>query len=109
MNTILSVVWEWRFVLVLAAAFVLFCLLEWQRTKTKLYALMLQAKRMAKDAVLNSGQEQEDWVVKKAMQFMPVSLRLFLSEDVTRRIVRWLFGKLKDYLDDGQVNGSVST
>jgi hypothetical protein len=96
--------WVW---LVALIALVAICILQWQRVKVLLYALMLQAKRMAKDAILQSGQQQEEWVVKQAMQFMPLSLKLFLSEGMVRYIVRLLFEKLKDYADDGQLNGSV--
>lgn len=103
----LSLLWEWRFVIVLAFGIVLYCLFEWQRAKSVLYALMLQAKRMAKDAILKSGEQQEEWVVKKALQFLPASLKIFLSEDWVRKIVRWLFHKAKDYLDDGIFNSSI--
>lgn len=103
----LNALWDFRFAIVLAAAALLLCLLEWSRAKAVLYALMLQAKRMAKDAVLQSGQEQEEWVVRKAYQFLPLSFRVFLSKDTMRKMVRWLFAKGKDYIDDGQLNGSV--
>lgn len=103
-----NLIFEWRYVLTFFIAFAIYVLFEWQRAKTTLYALMLQAKRYAKDAVLKSGKEQEEWVVKKAFQFLPLSLRLFLSEDTIRKIVKWLFGKLKDYIDDGKLNGSIT-
>lgn len=99
--------WDWRFVIIFIVCVILWALLEWQRAKTTLYALMLQAKRYAKDAVLKSGKEQEEWVVKKAMQYLPASVRVFLSEDIVLKIVRWLFSKLKDYIDDGQLNNSI--
>ncbi len=40
-------------------------------TEARLYALMLQAKRKAKDAILKSGQEQEEWVLKMAIPQSP--------------------------------------
>lgn len=49
----------------------------------------------------------EDWVVKKALQFLPLSLRLLLSEDDIRKIVRLLFHKAKDYLDNGKLDNSL--
>jgi hypothetical protein len=103
---ILSILWEWRFIIAVVLALILYCCLEWQKAKSTLYALMFQAKRMAKDAILKSGQEQEEWVVKKALQFLPASFKLFVSEDTVRKIIIWLFNKGKDYLDDGLLNGS---
>lgn len=108
MNKVVYMIWEWRFVILLAAAFIMFSMAEWQRSKAILYALMLQAKRMAKDAVLGSGQEQEEWVVKKAMQFLPLYLRITISEEIVREVVKWLFIKLKDYMDDGSINNSIN-
>jgi hypothetical protein len=103
----LSCLWELRFIIVVVVAFILLLLLEVSRGKAVLYALMLQGKRYAKDTVMNSGAEQEEWVVKKALQFMPKSLTLFLCESSVRWIVRKLFLKLKDYMDDGVLNNSV--
>ena len=110
MSAVTSFLWEYRFVILIVVAVILFfILLGWQKTKVLLYQLMLQAKRMAKDAVLKSGQQQEEWVVKKALQLLPLSLRLFLSEDTVRKIVRWLYQKAKDYADDGQLNNSIAS
>lgn len=107
MNTLLNVLWEWRFIiLVIVFAIAFLVLIGWHKTKVLLYQLMLQAKRMAKDAILKSGQEQEEWVVKNALQFLPFSLKVFLSEDTVRKIVRWLYQKAKDYADDGKLNNS---
>lgn len=69
---------------------------------------MLQAKRLAKDAVLKSGDEQVEWVIKKAYQFLPKSITVFISEDMMRKIVKYLYDKAKDYIDDGQFNNSIS-
>jgi len=92
-------------IVILAA--VIHGLVTWKESKSRLYALMLQAKSKAKNAVLLSGQQQEEWVVKHAMQYLPASFRIFLSEDVIRGMVRWLYKKGKDYLDDGKINNSV--
>lgn len=102
----LKAFWEWRFIIVAAIAAVIYGIAEWQKAKAVFYALMLQAKRMAKDAILDSGRQQEDWVVQKAIRFMPPLCTIFLDEDTIRIIVKRLFIKLKDYMDDGQINDS---
>jgi hypothetical protein len=35
-----------------------------------------------------------------------LSLRIFLGEDQIRKIVKWLYNKLGDYIDDGVLNES---
>jgi hypothetical protein len=103
----LNILWEYRFIILVVLAVVLYACLEWNKFKALAYAAMLQAKRMAKDAVLKSGDEQVEWVVRKAYQFMPRTWTIFISEDRMRKIIGYLYGKLKDYIDDGQLNRSM--
>jgi hypothetical protein len=108
LTSLFNALWEFRyFVLIILFAISFLALLGWQNMKVLLYQLMLQAKRLAKDAILHSGQQQEEWVVTKAIQFMPISLRIFLNEDAVRKIIKWLYNKAKDYADDGIVNNSI--
>lgn len=103
---IINIVWELRFILLLMIAAVLFCLMEWEKAKGIIYAGIAQAKRYAKDKVLKNGRQQEEYVVKLMLQRLPLSLRLFIGEDTIRKIVRWLYKKLMDYMDDGVLNES---
>lgn len=108
MGTItLGVQQYWPLILIMLAIISIFFFLGWQRTKELLYQLMLQAKRMAKETILKSGQAQEDWVVKNALYYMPIRIKFFISEDMTRKIVRWLYQKAKDYADDEVLNDSI--
>lgn len=107
MKNVLSFLWEYRFIIVIVLAVGLYAALEWQRFKAQAYGVMLQAKRLAKDAVLKSGAEQEDWVVKKLYQFLPKTWTKFISEQNMRRAVHYLYVKSKDYLDDGKLNNSI--
>jgi len=104
---ILNVLWEWRFVVTAAIAFIIWCIFDWQKAKGIIYQLMLLAKSKAKDAVLNSGQEQEDWVVKNVWVYLPLKFKVFLNEETIRKIIRWLYRKAKDKLDDGKLNNSI--
>lgn len=106
MKNILSIVWEFRFVIMLILSTGLFCIMEWEKAKRIIYAGIAQAKRYAKDQVLKNGKQQEEYVVKLMLQRLPLSLRLFLGEDLIRKIVKWLYKKLGDYMDDGILNDS---
>lgn len=102
-----QILWDYRFIVILVLGVGIYCLFEWRRAKTIAYGLMLQAKILAKDAVLKSGQQQEEWVCKRAYQFLPKTLTMFISEDNMRKLVHYLYTKAKDYLDDGQLNNSI--
>lgn len=101
MNSILAIIWEWRFVIVLAIAFILYSIFN----PSKLYAVMLQAKSLAKDKVLKSGEDQENWVLENAYRFVPYAR--FVPTPVMKRIIHWLYHKAKDKLDDGKLNDSI--
>lgn len=106
MENILGILWGFRFVLLLVIAAVFYCLMEWEKAKRIIYAAMTQAKRYAKDKILKNGAQQEEYVVKLVLQKLPLSLRLFIGEGTLRQIVRWLYKKLMDYMDDGILNES---
>lgn len=108
MNEFYNILIEWRYAfLIILFTFLVFIIIGWQKMKVLLYQLMLQAKRMAKDAILKSGQQQEDWVVKKGIMLLPLPFRAILNENTIRKIVRWLYRLAKDYADDGEINNSI--
>lgn len=107
LETIKAYLFECRFIIVVAVAAIIYAWKEWEKTKGILYALMLDAKSLAKDAVLKSGQQQEDWVVQMAMRYLPLHMLVILGgEEEIRKTVKWLFKKAKDLLDDGKLNNS---
>lgn len=101
-----DILWDWRFIIMVIVAALVFALFEWEKFKGFVLSVMLMAKKLAKEAILNTGQEQEDWVVLRIYPCLPTVVKVFLSEEAFRKIIRWLYGKAKDYLDDGQLNGS---
>ena len=103
----LNELFEYRFIILVVLAVVLFAILEWQKFKTVVYALMLRAKSLAKDLVLKSGEKQEDWVVQKAYLILPKKITIFINEARMRKIVHYLYVKAKDLADDGKLNNST--
>lgn len=99
--------WDWRYIIALILIIIVYTIFEWGKVKEIILKGCLMAKKLAKDAILNSGQEQEDWVVMRVWPCLPVPVRVVLSEAAFRKIIRWLYGKAKDYLDDGKINGSI--
>lgn len=108
MTQVLSVLWEWRFVIVSILAGVFYLLKDWNKAKSDLYNAMLQAKRKAKDGILKSGQEQEEWVVNFALEKLPTRWVAALGRENTRKLIKWLYQKGMDILDDGKIDNSFS-
>ena len=103
----LDKLFEFRFIIMVVLAVILYAALEWQKFKTISFALMLQAKSKAKDLILKSGKKQEDWVVKKAYQYLPRKITIFINEQRMRKIIHYLYVKAKDLADDGEINNSM--
>lgn len=107
-NEVFKALWEWRFIIIYIISAIVFALSmgkEW--FKAKAYSLMLLAKKQAKDGVLNSGREQEDWVVHELYIILRKLKVPFITEEVLRPLVHKLYNVAKDYLDDGQLNSSI--
>lgn len=99
-------IWDYRYLLIIVLATFVYCLFNWQKVKTEAYKGMLQAKSLAKDLVLNSGAEQENWVVDNIWPLLPLSVRLVISKELFRKIVQKLYKTAKDFIDDGLLNGT---
>ena len=108
MNNVINVLWDWRFVLSVVLGFVIWAVADIKNFKILVNQAIVIAKSKAKDGVLNSGKEQEDWVVEKVYAVMPARIKLFVSEELLRKIVYKAYHLAKDLLDDGKLNGSVA-
>ena len=110
MEQIIAIAWEYRFVIVVVVATIVYGIFEWDKTKTIISDYMFKARALAREAVLESGQEQEDWVVEKAWDLIPISAKsvigIFGGKEILRKIIKSLYLKLKDKLDNGVIDGS---
>ena len=107
MKTILNYVWDYRFIILVVVAVIMYAIFRWSDFKSKAYAIMLQAKTMAKDEILKTGKDQADWAADKLYSVIPARYKMFISQDKVRSLVEYLYLKGKDFLDDGKLNNSV--
>jgi hypothetical protein len=103
-----ELIWEYRYVILLSIGATLYTILEWGSVKGKILNAIVAAKDLAKDKVLHGGKAQEDWVVSRVYLLLPTRVKLFLSEELLRKIIRYLYQKSMDLLDDGKVNNSFT-
>jgi hypothetical protein len=99
---------EYRYVILVIIGVALYTILEWSNVKGKILNAIVAAKDLAKDKIIHGGQAQEDWVVSRVYLIIPARVKLFLSEELLRKIIKYLYQKSMDLLDDGQVNNSYS-
>lgn len=100
--------WDWRYLITVILFVALYSCFEWTNIKQLAYNAMLRAKDLAKDGLLTCGKEQEDWAVKTLVKVLPKRLTIFFGEETLRAIVRFLYNKGIDWLDDGKLNNSVT-
>ncbi len=106
MSDLFNFVWECRFIIVLLINILIYAFLEWEKFKREAYKYMLAAKKLAKDAILNSGEEQQEWVIEKILKVSPKGITIFLGEERLKSIIKGLYDNMKDLLDDGELNES---
>lgn len=95
---------NWQYVVMIGAIITLFGLLQCMWFRQRAYALMLQAKRMARDEILKSGEEQEQWVTDM-LQAIP--WLIFIPRSAKLYSVKYLYKVAKDLVDDGALNNSI--
>lgn len=103
----MELLYEFRFIIVLVAAGIIFALLEREKFIRLATQLMLVAKSLAKDTVLNSGEAQEQWVLDKLYIYLPKWITFFIPHEVMRKLIKYIYHMAKDYLDDGKINNSI--
>ena len=102
----METVFDLRFIIIALLGLLVFVLFEFEIFKTKVASLMLAAKQLAKDKVLATGKEQEDFVVIKILSYLPAWIREAIPEDVLRKLIKYLYNRAMDYIDDGKFNES---
>jgi hypothetical protein len=106
-----DIIFEFRYVITVVLALIVYAIFNWQKTIKLVRSGILWAKshalEMARDAVLLSGQAQEDWVVSTVYPLLPLPAKILISEALFRKIVQRTYRGMKDYLDDGKFNNST--
>jgi hypothetical protein len=99
------------FVLLFALAFVgygIFLIItkQWTKLRMQAYGLMLAAERIFAD---NEGRKKFAAVFEKLyFNLIPPWFRLFVSPDSVKAKLQEWYNIAKDYLDDGNINDSIS-
>ena len=104
------VIWEWRFLIVAIIMLVVYSIFEWKKVKKILSENIIKARELAMEFVLESGQEQEDWVVERVYTILPAPvlgvLAIFGGKSALRKLVKIVYYQLKDYLDNQKLDKS---
>lgn len=107
MEKVLNIIWEYRYIIMWVVMAGLYALTEWNNFKSKVTALMLDAKKLAKDGILKNGEQQVEWIVLQAYQKLPKRYQ-FINQETLKKVIAWLYIKAMDYIDDGQFNNSIT-
>lgn len=77
-----------------------------EEVRLEVYKLFLAAERSFKES--KSGQQKMKYVISQARGLLPGWLQLFITEALLEKIIQEWFSAIKDLLDDGKYNKSVS-
>jgi len=102
---------EYRYVIVAVVALIVWAIFNWEKVKKKVESAILKGEKWAKDeakkGIEHSGQEVEDWIIENLYSLIVGRWRVIINEKMARKIIRFIYRKLIDALDDGKINDSV--
>ena len=74
--------------------------------RADVYQLFLEAEHRYTET--KQGKQKLKWVVARARGLLPDWLQIFITESALEKMIDLWFGAVKDLLDDGKYNKSVS-
>lgn len=77
-----------------------------EEIRSEVYQLFLAAEHTYTES--GSGKQKMKWVISKARALLPSWLQTFVTEELLYKVIEGWFVAIKDLLDDGKYNKSVS-
>ncbi len=106
MNTIVVFAQQWWGLLLLAMALVGYLLYDYEAAKKKIAVLIFIAEERARQKTLVSGKQKFEWVVQNGYRYLPVWLRMILSEEAFRTLVQSIFDNMVKWAEKQQLRDS---
>jgi len=107
----IQIAFDFRYVIAAAIAFIVWALFNVSLIKKRIHAAILKgekwAKYQAENGVLTNGKQVEDWIIENLYPLIVGRWQIILKESTARMIIRYLYKKLIDAMDDGKLNGSI--
>jgi hypothetical protein len=101
---------QWPSIVIIAALifYVVYLVVnrKWEQMRGDAYRLMVQAESIIKGT--KRGQERFEAVFQEIYSLVPAWLRFWFPETLVREMLQKWYNKIKDYLDDGNINNSVN-
>ena len=100
--------WQTLVIILLAVGFAVYLVLnkKWAELRTYIYRLIRLAEKTITGT--KAGKTRFDYVFNKLyMLCIPKWLQIFFPKALARKIIQNCFDNVKDYLDDGKINGSI--
>ena len=94
LETILEFVISWWGLIALVVIFALKLIFDYEATLKRIRELIFLAEEHARKEALKTGQEKFEWVKEQGYQYLPATLKLFLSKELFGLLVQAVFDKL---------------
>lgn len=103
MTELLSFLASWWGLVALVVIFTLKLVFDYDNTVKMIRGLIFLAEEKAKNEVLKTGEEKFQWVVANGYQYLPATLKLFLSEELFAKLVQHIFNRIKEWAEAEQL------
>ena len=111
LEKILSFIVEYKDIIIALIGLIFWAISNKKEFEKRLVDGMLKSKDLAKDKILKSAKEQEDWVINNISTIVGKRFTFVLkliNEETLRKIVKILYNRIMDKYDDGEINDSFN-
>ncbi|UNC91708.1 hypothetical protein [Candidatus Contubernalis alkaliaceticus] len=106
MNTVLIFAQQWWGLLLLTMVLVGYLFYDYEAAKKKIAVLIFVAEEQAREKCLRSGQEKFEWVVKNGYNYLPIWLKLIISEEAFKVLVQSIFDNMVKWAENQRLRDS---
>jgi hypothetical protein len=103
MTEVLTFLASWWGLIALIGIFALKLIFDYENTVKMIRGLIFLAEEKARKEVLKTGDEKFQWVVANGYQYLPATLKLFLSEELFAILVQHIFNRIKEWAEAKQL------
>jgi hypothetical protein len=105
------IIQQWPSIVIIAAFIIwvgyLVVKRKWDQLRSMAYQMILQAERVIVGT--NRGQERFETVFQEIYNMIPAWLRFWFPDYLLREKLQEWYNLIKDYLDDGKIDGSTNS
>lgn len=103
LTILLSFIAQWWGLILILFLFGAYAIYDYEAAKKKIVGLIFIAEERAREKALETGKQKFDWVVFNGYRYLPVWLRLVMSEELFAKLVQSIFDGIVQWAEKQKI------